>query len=53
MAWAAAFGNGGQRIFMVPELDLIIVVTAGDYESEAIALHVNQLFALVVAAVRH
>lgn len=53
MAWAAAFGNGGQRIFMVPELDLIIVVTAGDYESEAIAVHVNQLFARVVAAVRH
>jgi CubicO group peptidase (beta-lactamase class C family) len=30
-AWAAAYGNGGQRIWLVPSANLVAVVTAGLY----------------------
>jgi CubicO group peptidase (beta-lactamase class C family) len=29
--WIGALGNGGQRLFVLPELELIVAVTAGNY----------------------
>jgi CubicO group peptidase (beta-lactamase class C family) len=30
-AWIGGVGNGGQRLFVLPELDAVVVVTAGNY----------------------
>jgi len=32
--WVGAFGLGGQRLFVFPELEFVLVVTAGNYVTE-------------------
>jgi CubicO group peptidase (beta-lactamase class C family) len=42
--FATAVGNGGQRLFVSPTLELAVVVTAGQYNSSAIGGELFQLF---------
>lgn len=51
LAWVAAFGNGGQRLFVVPDLDLTVVITAGAYGDPQAARRVNGYFKAIVATV--
>ncbi len=49
--WSVAIGNGGQRIFVVPALDLSVVITAGEYGDPRIARPLGDLFTKIVGAV--
>ena len=51
--WVAAFGWGGQRIFIVPELDLVMMTTAAQYGKPKEGLAAMDILAnVVIAAVR-
>ena len=49
--WSVAIGNGGQRIFVVPALDLSVVITAGEYGDPRIARPLGDLFSKIIGAV--
>jgi CubicO group peptidase (beta-lactamase class C family) len=52
LPWGAGVGNGGQRLFVVPALDLTVVITAGAYNDPQIRHTVTDIFRRIVAAVR-
>jgi CubicO group peptidase (beta-lactamase class C family) len=49
--WAGAIGNGGQRLYIVPSLDLAVVITAGAYNSPVIGQQCSALLRQIAAAI--
>jgi CubicO group peptidase (beta-lactamase class C family) len=45
----AGLGNGGQRLFLVPAMELVVVFTAGQYNSATLGPAQSRLFRRIVA----
>ena len=41
---------GGQRLYVVPELDMVVAMTAGDYGTPDILTAENRVFSLLLTA---
>lgn len=48
--WSAGFGNGGQRLYVVPALGLTVAISAGGYGVDSINTAVQSLFERIAGA---
>jgi CubicO group peptidase (beta-lactamase class C family) len=48
--WIAARGNGGQRLWIVPSLELVVVTTFGNYDEPEQSVAPDRLFREVASA---
>ena len=49
VAWFGAMGNGGQRLWVVPALDLVVAMTFGNYDRPDQGAAPERLFAEVTS----
>jgi CubicO group peptidase (beta-lactamase class C family) len=49
--WFSTVGNGGQKIFVAPKLELIVVMTAGDYGNPDIQIWETELLKKILASI--
>ena len=50
--WISAMGQGGQRIFIVPSLDLVVTSTSGLYTDPRQGTAALDMLGVIIAAVR-